>query len=39
MGKVWNIILDDPSQDLDAVIVSQLEPLSQRLDRTLSGMS
>jgi multiple sugar transport system substrate-binding protein len=38
LNKVWDIILDDPSQDLDAVIAGQLKPLSQRLEGTLSGM-
>jgi multiple sugar transport system substrate-binding protein len=39
LSKIWGIILDDPSQDLDAVIAQQLEPLNKRLEETLSGMS
>jgi multiple sugar transport system substrate-binding protein len=38
LSEIWDIILDDPSQDLDAIIARQLEPLSRRLDETLSGM-
>jgi multiple sugar transport system substrate-binding protein len=38
LNEVWDIILGDPSQNLDAVIAGQLEPLSQRLDESLSGM-
>jgi multiple sugar transport system substrate-binding protein len=37
LSKIWDIILDDPSQDLDAIIAQQLKPLSQRLEGALSG--
>jgi multiple sugar transport system substrate-binding protein len=37
LSTVWDVILDDPSQDLDAIIAQQLEPLSKRLEETLAG--